>query len=427
MSIENATVKPNVIGAFVKVDAQTLALTQEVLNHAHGLIQKVAGTRENTRQIRILEIFKGLTQRLSNPEMENAKSIPDVVRWLFQQELYASMLTNAGYTESSVDALLRRLVEMKFLIIRGDEYGPGDGISYLRISGHGMAYLVVQGGAVVPELNNFLITGSARGMSDMTSPLPANAYLTDFVIDHDDPMRLPMSGQMVKRRFQAEQVSYHLLYDEKECLKLMEHVVARDAKAVWPLIADKWAFCKTWVDRWVDVKLAAQAFLNHEVLHELQDAEVLNTLASIAFTQVSEDDAWRLLEEEVCRVGWMALRTAVDNQTGLGEAKHLQQGRGRYNDPEFTYDGTKVLAQPAGGRGDMVVTFNDGEALTIEVKGRSKGDVPANLAMHVGWVREALEMYENPEAFYDQMSEAYAEAEAADWAAEQMVDQAKGS
>jgi len=112
MSIENATVKPNVIGAFVKVDAQTLALTQEVLNHAHGLIQKVAGTRENTRQIRILEIFKGLTQRLSNPEMENAKSIPDVVRWLFQQELYASMLTNAGYTESSVDALLRRLVEM---------------------------------------------------------------------------------------------------------------------------------------------------------------------------------------------------------------------------------------------------------------------------------------------------------------------------
>jgi hypothetical protein len=204
----------------------------------------------------------------------------------------------------------------------------------------------------------------------------------------------------------------------------MEAVVNRDAEAAWPFIGDKFSFCTMFVKSWVTNDKLANSFLKYEVLPQATDPKVLTALAELAIEYVGEEEGWNQLNEEVLRVGWMTLRTAVDTQTGLSDAKRQQLQKETSYDPAMTYDGTKVLTQPAGvPRGDLLVTFNDGEALTIEVKGRAKGEaVPANLAQQVEWVKEALEMYEDPAAFYEQIQD----DAAADWHAEHMMDVARG-
>ena len=426
MAVKSTTVKPQAIAAFGKFDSLTVGVTAQVNERAETLVKQTASVRRNDKQLFCLRRF----MQLSNPEfaqfLQDAVNIPDATRKLLEAtpELWDD------HTPASLDAMLRRLVDLKFMDVRDSkEYGPNEGIPFIRITGLGIGYCVNHGAATLNELKNFIITGSPRGLQDIQHSLPENAYVTEWELLSDvDQYTDVMSCELFRKPKASEQQGYHLQYDVEASTELMLAVVAKDHRTAWQYIGDKFAFATLWVQRFTDNKKMARSFLKGVVYPLITDIDVLDELAGAAEEFYgSPEEAMNALVEEILRVAWLTLRTAVDVQTGI-HSKLLDHMEMRQSNTEYlemrldeaTHE-VLTLQDDKVSREDIVVKFEDGSAISVEIKGKA-GPVPQDMAVRTQWVQEALQAYQDPESFYYEMQEDMA----ADWAAQHAIDIARG-
>jgi hypothetical protein len=424
MAVRSTKVQPMTLAAFGKFDSLTVGVTLQVNERADALVAQSSYARRNDKQIFVLNRFKTFAN--ISAYLQDAENIPQACRILLEDAPHLF----PDYTAASLDALVRRLVEQKFLDIRDSkEYGPNEGVPFIRITGTGMAYLVNHKEAQLNELKNFIITGSPRGLTDIQHSLPENAYVTDWeLMGETDYYQDVMSCELFRKPKASEQQGYHLQYDVDASVELMRAVVARDHVAAWQHIGDKFAFATLWVQRFTDNKKMAAAFLKGVVYPQITDIEVMETLAEAAEEHFeTEEEASAALVEEILRVAWLTLRTATDVQTGIHSKliDHMEMKQGQTEYLEMRLDeaveNALTLADDRLTRDDITVTFEDGSAIGVEIKGKA-GTVPQDMAIRAQWVQEALQAYQDPDSFYYEMQEEMA----ADWAAQQMMDQARG-
>ena len=335
-----------------KIDTQDTdwLATREIVTHCRNLIAKANKQRSGIK-LAILEtlanvpVWEGPENSLSN--MNSIQQLNDVLmshlvahhlalvpidEWAEESDarVYMSQpemlpfFTDPEKVPLNVRRNLKRMQEDGFI-----EYGSKvieeHGL-YARPTDLGFAYLVRYGVQTLSDLIRYTNYGFLTAPQTFHMPAP---LMYESTWGHYD-----MPDEHYERN-PKELIASNIVGDPDALAKVAKAVAAKDGPNAWKFIYDQQAFCEIFLRAIHMPELARELVMKDKILPHLRDTAaarktLLKNLAELwtesYYTTYHEGPAVEdAITEIVCRVAWLTMRAALDDQTGLTQAERIKE------------------------------------------------------------------------------------------------------
>lgn len=219
---------------------------------------------------------------------------------------------------------LKRMQEEGF-IEYGSDVVEAHGL-YARPTDLGFAYLVRYGVQTLSDLIRYTNYGFLTAPQTFNMPAP---LMYESAWGHVD-----MPDEHYERN-PHELIASNIVGDPDALAKVAKAIAAKDGPNAWKFIYDQQAFCEIFLRAIPMPDMARELVMKQQILPHLRDTAaarktLLKNLADLwaelyynTFHDGPKVD--EAVTEIVCRVAWLTMRAALDDQTGLTQAERIKE------------------------------------------------------------------------------------------------------
>ena len=344
------------------VDPLDLAVTAEILQYAKDLFAEVQDTRRTENAVNILQAFLDVP---FGSELYEPLTTTEIIIWLGEhaQRLGHDPATYFGGNIYQNLVNLEKRGYLRSLVLEPEVPQP-----VFETTPRGVAYLTWHGDLDSEALLRKLVTGTVKDIGFVPADI-TDTYKTPFQLDQTDDF---YSAYLTANPREALKHTHHLIGmdSEKFIRRLSVGVFDKRTRMVWEALGTAQVpFLQHWVRKFIQPTTVADSWLGEKIMPLIdKPQQLVRQLAEVMGYDMQDRDARTISEntvnEEICRVGWVLLKTAGDEATGVTWAQEY----GSDNRPQrqqleaFEENMVALFASYQGMTYDGVPKF-DGEAL----------------------------------------------------------------
>jgi hypothetical protein len=393
------------------VDPLDLMVTAEILQRAQDLLTEVQDTRRTANAVNILKAFLDVP---FGSELYEPLTTTEIIMWLSE---YAQRKGHdpATYFGGNIYQNLVNLEKRRYLRSPGLE--PEVPLPVFETTARGIAYLTWHNDLDSEALLRKLVTGTVKEIGFVPADI-SDTYKTPFQLDQTDDF---YSAYLTANPREALKHTHHLIGmdSDKFVRRLTAGVFSKRTRMVWESLGTAQVpFLQHWVRKFIQPATVADSWLGEKIMPLIdKPQQLVRQLAEVMGYDMQDRDARTISEntvnEEICRVGWVLLKTAGDEATGITWAQEYGSDSRPQREQLEAFDENMValLASYQGMTYDGAPKF-DGEALeNMGEQGRAELLERAQRAftyMKSGDPSELLSSEELDDLYYELTEEAAA-------------------